>query len=105
MIQIFLSERIEEEEDDESVKFFYIINENYYKCIYSWIHYSDISNGHISEWTTLKNLREIASSQPCETISKEKALDLIRKAHVLNKIAYDNGCELYEKVQEALLVF
>jgi hypothetical protein len=101
MIQIFISEDL-----DEAVKFFYIINEKYYKCIYSWI--ENVSHGHISEWTTLADLREIASSKPCETISKEEALDLIenamkRQAH--NKYAYDNTFELFEKVQEALLVF
>jgi hypothetical protein len=102
MIQIFISEDLD---DPEAVKFFYIINEKYYKCIYSWI--EDVSHGHISEWTTLVDLREIASSKPYETISKEEALDLIenamkRQAH--NKFAYDTF-ELFEKVQEALLVF
>lgn len=100
MIQIFISE------EADAVKFFYIINEKYYKCIYSWT--ENVSHGHISEWTTLADLREIASSKPCETISKEEALDLIQNAmkrQAPNKYLSDTGCELFEKVEEALLVF
>ena len=129
MIQIYLQEcqTLSDGEDDHSeddhseddhsedhnlyydTKFFFIINKPDYACIYSWNAYSgNINSGLITEWSYRMHLKEIQISQPCETISREKAIELINKE--LNKLRercrfMRSSRELYEKVQEALLIF
>lgn len=90
MIQVYLSEcdtwsdADDFHEEDHNLyydtKFFYIINEPDYKCVFMWnIYYGNIDQGFVSEWSNSMHINKLNNSQPCETISKEKVIELMNK--------------------------
>lgn len=70
------------EEDHNSyydMKFFYLVDSDSYKCIYSWHVGSDPSSGLVMEVTELMNLCELDDEKiPQGEITREKAKEYIR---------------------------
>jgi hypothetical protein len=130
MIQVYLSECETWSDGDDfheedhnlyyDTKFFYIINEPDYKCVFMWnVYYGNIDEGFASEWTSSMHINKLDNSQPCETISKEKAIELINKElerlrersalfdllNITEDAADKNPKELYAKIEQVLLSF
>jgi hypothetical protein len=127
MIQIYLQEchhwsdggDDDDHEEDHNLyydtKFFYIINKPDYACLYTWNAYSgNINTGLITEWSYRMHLEDIKNSQPCETISRDLAIQLINRElnrlkercrFVRGSLYEPDPRELCEKVEQALLTF